>query len=133
MPGMSEEKKLQELRRKIDRLDEQIQELINERVTVAKKIAEVKSHSGSGCFYRPEREARILRGVIQRNKGPLPDEAMVHLFREIMSASLAVQAPVTVAFLGPEGTYTHSAALKHFGHSVVSLPLPNIDEVFHAV
>ena len=130
---MSKEKKLENLRQRIDQLDNQIQDLISERVKLAKQIAEVKSASGSGCYYRPEREARILRNVIDRNKGPLADDDMARLFREIMSVSLAAQAPIIVSFLGPEGTYTHSAALKHFGHSVKNLPQSTIDEVFHAV
>lgn len=130
---MSEEKKLENLRQRIDQLDSQIQDLISERVRFAKQIAEVKSNSGSECFYRPEREARILRTVIDRNEGPLDDDDMAHLFREIMSVSLAAQAPITVTFLGPEGTYTHNAALKHFGRSIKSLPQSTIDEVFHAV
>lgn len=130
---MSEEKELQVLRQRIDQFDREIQDLINERVKVAKKIAEVKTGAGSECFYRPEREARILRAIIERNKGPLSDHDMARLFREIMSVSLAAQASITVAFLGPDGTYTHNATLKHFGHSVKCLSLATIDEVFHAV
>ncbi len=130
---MSEEKQLQVLRQRIDEFDCEIQDLINQRVKVAKQIAEVKTLSGSECFYRPEREARILRTIIERNQGPLSDDDIARLFREIMSVSLAAQASIKVAFLGPEGTYTHNAALKHFGHSVKCLSLPTIDEAFHAV
>lgn len=130
---MSEEKELEVLRQRIDQLDREIQDLINKRVKVAKQIADVKSHSGSECFYRPEREARILRAIVGRNQGPVSNDDMARLFREIMSVSLAAQASITVAFLGPEGTYTHNATLKHFGHSVKCLSLPTIDEVFHAV
>ena len=84
-------------------------------------------------FYRPEREAEVLRKALKRNKGPLRDEEIARLFREIMSACLAQQEPLKVAFLGPEGTFTQAAVLKHFGSSVRALPLDAIDEVFHEV
>ncbi len=84
-------------------------------------------------FYRPEREAQVLRGVVARNKGPLTDEEMVRLFREIMSACLAQEEPLKIGYLGPEGTFSQSAVYKHFGHSVRALPLATIDEVFHEV
>lgn len=130
---MADEKELDQLRERIDRLDRQIQELINERVTVAKSIAGVKSRSGSVAYYRPEREAQILRRIIDRNTGPVSDAEMARLFREIMSVTLAAEAPIRVAFLGPNGTYTHGAAMKHFGHSVETLAQTTIDEVFRAV
>jgi chorismate mutase/prephenate dehydratase len=84
-------------------------------------------------FYRPEREAQVLRMARARNKGPLRHEDVLRLFREIMSACLAQQEPLKVAFLGPEGTFTQTAVLTHFGHSVRALPLPSVDEVFHEV
>ncbi|MET0532942.1 MAG: prephenate dehydratase, partial [Steroidobacter sp.] len=84
-------------------------------------------------FYKPEREAQVLRKAIERNKGPLRNEEIVRLFREIMSACLAQQEPLKVAFLGPEGTFSQQAVLKHFGHSVRALPLPAISEVFEEV
>jgi chorismate mutase/prephenate dehydratase len=84
-------------------------------------------------FYRPEREAQVLRRARARNSGPLRDEEILRLFREIMSACLAQQEPLKVAFLGPEGTFTQTAVLNHFGHSVRALPLSSIDEVFHEV
>ncbi len=84
-------------------------------------------------FYRPEREAQVLRKVVERNDGPLRDEEMVRLFRELMSACLAQEEPLKVAYLGPEGTFTQSAVFKHFGHSVHALAVPTIDEVFHEV
>ena len=79
-------------------------------------------------FYKPEREAQVLRKALERNKGPLRNEEIARLFREIMSACLAQQEPLKVAFLGPEGTFSQQAVLKHFGHSVRALPrarLPN--------
>ena len=131
---MSKDKKLLELRDRIDRLDEQIQQLINERGAVAKEVAEFKQTSGKDtAFYRPEREAQVLREVLARNEGPIPDEEMARLFREIMSVCLALEMPMTVAYLGPEGTFTQAAALKHFGHSVNAVSLGAIDDVFREV
>jgi chorismate mutase/prephenate dehydratase len=84
-------------------------------------------------YYRPEREAQVLRKVVERNDGPLRDEEMVRLFRELMSACLAQEEPLKIAYLGPEGTFTQSAVFKHFGHSVHALAVPTIDEVFQEV
>jgi chorismate mutase/prephenate dehydratase len=131
---MSSEEKLDELRNRIDALDEQIQTLINTRAACAAEVAEVKSGEGEAAhFYRPEREAAILRRVSERNTGPLPAEEMVRLFREIMSACLALEKPLTIAYLGPEGTFTQAAALKQFGHSVQTLALDTLDDVFREV
>ena len=125
---------LEALRRKIDAVDEGIQALIAQRAGLAQQVAVVKGVSGSAVdFYRPEREVAVLRAVVARNKGPLTDEEMVRLFREIMSACLAQEEPMKVGYLGPEGTFCQSAVYKHFGHSVRALPLGMIDEVFHEV
>ncbi|SEI65195.1 chorismate mutase [Allopseudospirillum japonicum] len=126
---------LQSLRERIDTLDQQIQALINERAQCAQEVAQVKtaSEGEQTVFYRPEREAQVLRRVMERNTGPLSNEEMARLFREIMSACLALERPIKVAFLGPEGTFTQEAALKHFGHSAVCVSLPAIDEVFREV
>src|SRR3990172_5250513 len=121
------------LREKIDALDVRLQALINERARLALEIAETKQREGSNNFYRPEREAEVLRNVLARHQGPLSEEAMVRLFREIMSACLALESRLKVAFLGPEGTFTQEAALKHFGHFVDTAPLGAIDEVFREV
>lgn len=132
----SETKALAELRDQIDSLDQQIQKLLNERAACAQRVADVKTRAQAKnevVFYRPEREAQVLRRVMERNEGPLGDEEMARLFREIMSACLALEKPMHIAFLGPQGTYTQAAALKHFGHSVVSVPLGAIDEVFREV
>ncbi|MEL7451053.1 MAG: prephenate dehydratase [Pseudomonadota bacterium] len=121
-------------RARIDELDEQIQALIGERAKIAKQVGLTKQSGRKTVdYYRPEREAQVLRRVIERNKGPLRDEEMVRLFREIMSACLAQQEPLKVAYLGPEGTFTQAAVIKHFGHSVHSLSLATIEEVFHEV
>ena len=121
------------LRGKIDTVDSQIQKLIAERARYAKEIGVVKGITKTAEFYRPEREAQVLRRVVERNEGPLRDEEMVRLFRELMSACLAQEEPLKVAYLGPEGTFTQSAVLKHFGHSVHALSVPTVDEVFHEV
>ena len=108
--------------------------LINERAKLAQQAGISKSRDGHTVdFYRPEREAQVLRRALERNRGPLRDEEIVRLFREIMSACLAQQEPLKVAFLGPEGTFTQTAVLKHFGHSVRALALGSIDEVFQEV
>ncbi len=125
---------LDALRQQIDGVDERIQALIAERAGLAQQVALVKGAAGSAVdFYRPEREVAVLRAVVSRNKGPLTDEEMVRLFREIMSACLAQEEPMKVGYLGPEGTFSQSAVYKHFGHSVRALPLGMIDEVFHEV
>lgn len=126
---------LDQLRQRIDTLDEQIQTLLNERAGCAQAVAEAKRKQAGGevVFYRPEREAEVLRRVRERNQGPLSDAEIVRLFREIMSACLALEQPLTIAYLGPEGTYTQAAALKHFGHSVSLRPLAAIDEIFREV
>lgn len=131
---MADDKKLKSFRERIDKLDQQIQALINERGTVATEVAALKETSGKDtAFYRPEREAQVLREVLARNQGPIPGEEMARLFREIMSVCLALEMPMTIAYLGPEGTFTQAAALKHFGKSVTTLPLDAIDDVFREV
>ncbi len=125
--------KLNNLRETIDSLDEQIQELISQRANIAEQVAQAKQSSGDSVFYRAEREAQVLRKVMERNKGPLSDEEMARLFREIMSACLAVEQVMNIAFLGPEGTFTQAAALKHFGHSVKTRPMSSIADVFREV
>jgi len=128
--------RLDEIRQRIDAVDAEIQQLISERAALAQEVAQIKQAEQAGeevVFYRPEREAQVLRKVLERNQGPLPGEEMARLFREIMSACLALEQPLSVAFLGPEGTFTQAAALKHFGHSVRTCPLAAIDEVFREV
>jgi chorismate mutase/prephenate dehydratase len=122
------------IREQIDRLDEQIQSLISDRARLAFKVRKSKGDTLQAVdFYRPEREAQVLRGVLERNQGPLSDSEMVRLFREIMSACLAQQEPLKVAYLGPEGTFTQQAVHRHFGHSVHAISLPSIEGVFEQV
>ncbi len=133
---MTEKDPLQAIRQRIDGLDQQIQELINERASCAQEVAQIKQKTdpdNQDGYYRPEREAQVLRTIQERNKGPLSNEEIARLFREIMSACLALEEPLNIAFLGPEGTFTQAAAYKHFGHSVKTLSLAAIDEVFREV
>ena len=130
---MSEADNLQALRERIDALDCQIQALISERARCAQRVGAIKQATGAtGNFYRPEREAQVLRRVIEANRGPLSNEEMARLFREIMSACLALEEPLRIAFLGPEGTFTQAAALKHFDKLIHRIPLRASDEVFRS-
>ena len=134
VPSAAAAPDLGNIRTRIDGVDAQIHALLNERARLAQLVGVSKSASGKAVdYYRPEREAQVLRKALERNRGPLRNEEIVRLFREIMSACLAQQEPLKVAFLGPEGTHSQAAVFKHFGSSVRSLPLPAIDEVFHEV
>ena len=114
---------LASIRERIDTVDRRIQELINERARYAQQVGITKGELAAAVdYYRPEREAEVLRAVLERNEGPIRDEEMLRLFREIMSACLAQQEPLKIGFLGPEGTFTQTAVYKHFGHSVRGLP-----------
>ena len=125
---------LAKIRKRIDEIDKSIQDLVSERASCAANVAKVKQQQGeTGHFYRPEREAQVLRAVMERNTGPLKDESIAGIFREIMAACLAHEKPLKVAFLGPEGTYTHSAAIKHFGSQIETQPVESIEEVFRIV
>ena len=109
------------LRDKIDSIDEEILKALNKRAKVVLQVAKLKRQQGTK-FYVPSREQKIVDRLKKLNKGPFPNEALRPLFREIMSASLALEEPLKVAFLGPEATFTHLAALKHFGSSVAFKP-----------
>jgi chorismate mutase / prephenate dehydratase len=130
---MAKKQSLESLRKKIDEIDSLLIESISERARCAQHVAEVKEAQGDKAYYKPEREAQVLRRVMEMNQGPLSNEDMARLFRQIMSACLALEQPVKVAYLGPEGTFTQEAALKHFGDSAVSVPQSAIDEVFREV
>ncbi|KXJ39428.1 MAG: prephenate dehydratase [Methylothermaceae bacteria B42] len=128
------EQALNELRQKIDRIDSKLLELISERGSLAQEVAKVKMAAGENdCFYRPEREAQVLRRIMAENPGPLPEASVARIFREVMSACLALEKPLQVAFLGPEGTFTQQAAFKHFGSAIQAQSFPAIDEIFRAV
>ena len=127
------------LRSRIDDVDRRLHALINERARLARQVGVSKGKEGRLVdFYRPEREAQVLRMALERNaasraSGALRDEEVVRLFREIMSACLAQEEPLKIGFLGPEGTFSQTAVYKHFGHSARALALSTIDEVFHEV
>jgi chorismate mutase/prephenate dehydratase len=127
-------KDLDSLRGKIDAIDGELLRLMNARAALAVEIGKVKrTRGGDIAFYRPEREAMILRRVLKNNPGPLAATDAARLMREIMSACLALEKPLRVAYLGPEGTYTHLAALKNFGGSIDGVPLATIDDVMREV
>ena len=125
---------LSSVREQIDGIDREIQGLIAERARWAHQVGKAKGKLAAAVdYYRPEREAQVLRRVVDRNDGPLSDEVLVRLFREIMSACLAQQEPLKIGYLGPEGTFSQQAVHKHFGHSAKGLPMASIEEVFDEV
>jgi chorismate mutase / prephenate dehydratase len=125
---------LNELRDKIDKIDQQILDLINQRASCAMNVAKTKIALGEqGTFYRPDRESLVLRRIKELNPGPLPDQTAVRFFRELMSSCLALEKPLDVAYLGPEGTFTQQAVLKHFGNAVKAIPEATINDIFTTV
>jgi chorismate mutase/prephenate dehydratase len=125
---------LADVRARIDGIDARIQALIAERAQWARQVGKAKGPLRAAIdYYRPEREAQVLRRVLDRNEGPLSDEVLLRLYREIMSACLAQQEPLKIGFLGPEGTFSQQAVLRHFGHCAHGLPLASIEEVFQEV
>lgn len=121
---------LKQHRDAIDRIDEQILSLLNQRAGHARTIGQIK---GSGVVYRPEREAQVLERIKSLNQGPLRNESIARLFREVMSECLALERPLSVACLGPEGTFTQEATIKHFGHAAQTVPCQSVDEAFRLV
>lgn len=121
-----------EHRKAIDRIDRQLVRLLNERVRHAREIGALKRKQGEE-IYAPHRERAVLDRLSRLNPGPLPDENLRAIYREIMSSALALEKPTTIAYLGPEATFTHQAALQRFGTSVSYLPLKTIADVFHEV
>ncbi|MDO8292419.1 MAG: prephenate dehydratase [Gallionella sp.] len=122
--------KLKQLREQIDRLDDELLHLVNQRAALAQQIGHLKLNN---AVLRPEREAQVLRRVQDNNAGPLSNQAVAQLFTEIMSQCRALEAPLSVAYLGPEGTFTEAAALKRFGNAIQGQPYATIDDVFRAV
>ncbi len=128
------QKELGVVRDEIDSIDGQLLELLNKRARCAQKVGEIKAkHGEAGFIYRPEREAQVLRRIQEINPGPLSNENVTWLFREVMSTCLSLEQPLSVAFLGPLGSFTGSAATKHFGHAARLLPQTSIDDVFREV
>lgn len=136
---MASDKQLTDIRAKIDAIDTELLALISARAKCAQEVAEIKlaaareAGEAAPMFYRPEREAQVLRSIQDRNLGPLPDDYVAKIFREIMSSCLALEQPLTVAYLGPAGTYTQAAANKHFGQSAIVDAHASIPAVFRQV
>ncbi len=120
---------LQKIRERIDAIDDELLKLISERARLAQEVGRIKE----GNIYRPEREAQVLRRIKDANPGPLSGETAARLFREIMSACLALEQPLKVAYLGPQGTFSQAAAIKHFGHAAETVDCISIDDVFRKV
>ena len=128
------QKALAGVRAEIDGIDAELLRLLNARARCAQKVGEIKAeHGEAGHIYRPEREAQVLRRLQEANPGPLPGENITFFFREVMSACLSLEEPLGIAFLGPLGSFTGSAATKHFGHAARLLPQSSIDDVFREV
>lgn len=123
---------LKKLRREIDEIDDEILKLLNKRANIVIEIAHIKRNE-KAKFYSPEREREILERLTALNKGPFPNDTLKVIFREILSASLSLEEPLKVACLGPLATFTHLAALRHFGSSALFVPVESIRDVFDAV
>lgn len=122
---------LSDLRVQIDALDKQLLTLLNQRALVAEQVGEVKKREGTP-FFRPDRVAQVIEKIQQTNQGPLKNEHVAAVWREIMSACLALESPVRVAYLGPAGTFSEEAAIQFFGSSIEHVPCTSFDEVFRA-
>jgi len=116
--------KLKQLREQIDRLDDELLKLANQRAALAQQIGHLKE---DGVVLRPEREAQVLQRLQKKNSGPLSNAAVAQMFTEVMSQCRALEAPLTVAYLGPQGTFSEAAVLKRFGSAVQGKPCANID------
>jgi chorismate mutase/prephenate dehydratase len=128
------QKALAGVRAEIDGIDIELLNLLNQRARCAQSVGEIKAaHGEAGHIYRPEREAQVLRRLQDANPGPLPSENITFFFREVMSACLSLEEPLGIAFLGPLGTFSESAATKHFGHAARLSPQSSIDDVFREV
>lgn len=125
--------RLERIREKIDAIDAQFLELLAHRADLAKEVAAIKNTQKHPVFYRPEREAQVLRSIVKRNNSQLPDRAVERIFRDIMTACLALQQPLSIAYLGPECTFSEQAAIKHFGEGTVLSPCNTIQDIFRAV
>jgi len=124
--------KLQPLRSKIDELDAKLVRLLNERTKLVLEIGKIKHASGEE-IYAPEREEAVLRRVVAKNEGPLTEDSLRAIYREVMSSALALEKPLVIAYLGPQATYSHMAAVRKFGASLRYEPLPSITDVFTEV
>lgn len=126
--------KIDEIRDQIDKIDEKLLQLFSRRAKLAIQIGQEKSKKNdSNHFHVPHRERDIIERMKQANPGPLPEEAVEIIFREIFSATLALEKPLNIAYLGPETTFSHQAAIKQFGHSANFVPTGSIETIFHEV
>lgn len=123
---------LENIRKKIDQLDEKIIELLNDRTKLALEIGHIKKEKGAE-IYAPDRESEVYRKVESISKGPLPNDSLKAIYREVMSVALTLEKPLAVAYLGPEASFTHLASLSKFGSSVHYVPCPSISDVFSEV
>jgi len=123
---------LEKFRKNIDRIDDEILALLNRRSAVVIEVGKVKRVQKSR-FYKPDREREILERLTSNNKGPFPNDALKVIYREILSASVALEEPLKVTCLGPLATFTHLAALRHFGSSAAFMPVDSIKKVFENV
>lgn len=123
---------LTELRQKIDAIDDQLIALLNERAELVHKVGEIKKKDGLE-IYAPEREEQLLQALLAKSKGRLPEKSIRAIYREIMSSALALEEDLGIAYLGPEGTWTHQAAISKFGQSVRYVPQANFGDVFNQV
>jgi len=123
---------LEELRKRIDRIDDKLLELLNERIKIVQEVGELKHRTG-GAIYRPEREKAIIKRLVQKNEGPLTEAAIEAIFVEIFAVARNFEQPQRVAYLGPEGSFTHQAAENRFGAMSEYIPLHSIPAVFKAV
>src|SRR5258707_15700605 len=130
MPGPDQP--LDEFRKRIDALDEQIVALLNDRARVVVEIGKLKQQNKTP-IYAPDREKMILEKVRQLNHGPLADRCLEAVYPELMSGSFALEKPLRIGFLGPTGTFSHAASVQKFGSSVTHVPLADIPSVFDEV
>jgi len=126
------QEKLKKLRDEIDKIDEELLRLINERLSLAQEIGKLKRSVGEE-FFAPEREKKILQRLVRLNKGPLNEQALRAIFREIISATRLLQKGLSIAYWGPEGSFTHQAAVEKFGSMAEYIPEPSIQDVFREV
>lgn len=124
---------LEQIRQQIDTLDKKLYELIKQRGELAIDVAKIKQQDANAQYYRPERESQVLRNIMNNNDSVLSDRAMAQIFRDIMTACLALQKQLTIAYLGPEGTFCQMATEQHFGKAIESKAAESIDSVFHLV
>jgi chorismate mutase/prephenate dehydratase len=123
---------LEELRKRIDEIDHQLVKLLNERARVVVDIGKLKSKTDKPV-YAPDREKKVLERVIKANEGPLPDKCIVAIWRELMSGSFFLERPLRIGYLGPGGSFSHTAAMLKFGQSVEYEPLADITSIFDEV